>query len=149
MTNNFSKTQRVSMNGFAFFAILTMIVLIAGGCSTLERTKYPEPGIIAVRNNSGVNLSFVSLRGVLTTVGKSVRMGSVSPVPKGATQVFERPSAPPPLPKRVVISWADHAQRQYEKEISLEHIISNSAETIKNTLVFEIGPSGRINVFEE
>jgi len=149
MVNSFSKTERVSMNAFKSFAILSMIVLIAGSCSTEERIKYSEPGIIAVQNNSGISLSVVTLRGVRTSGDKQARMGRISPVPRGATQVFKRPSSPPPLPARVIISWTDYDQRQYEREISLEKILSDPNKQTKDSLIFEIRPSGRINVFKK
>jgi hypothetical protein len=102
-----------------------------------------------VRNTSGISLSVVTLRGVPNSGDKPVRMGSISPVPKGATQLFERPSSPPPLPTRVIISWTDYYQRQYKREISLEKILSDPNTKMKDSLVFEIGPSGRISVFKK
>ena len=76
-------------------------------------------------------------------------MGRISPVPRGATQVFKRPSPPPPLPARVIISWTDYDQKQYEREISLEKILSDPNTQTKDSLVFEIRQFGRINVFKK
>ena len=143
------KAQRYSVNTLTSFVMLSMILFISGSCSVQKRTTYSEPKIISVRNNSGTYLPIVSLREVPDAVGKSVRMGSVSPVPNGATQIVGRPSPPPPLPKQIIISWIDSDQRQYEKEVLLEHILSNSVEPMKDSLVFEIGPFGKINVFCE
>ena len=123
--------------------------VLAGGCSTIQTTKYPEPKIIAVKNNSGTSLSVVTLRGVRTSGDKQVRMGRISPVPKGATQVFNRPSSAPSLPIQVIISWTDYYQRQYEREISLDKILSDPNTQTKEALVFEIRPSGRISVYKK
>ena len=149
MRNNFSKAEKNSCIAILSFAILTGTSLIAGGCSAIIRTNYAEPKIIAVRNSSGINLSVVSLREVRKPGGKSVRMGSISPVQTGITQVINRPSSPPPLPKQIVISWADYAQRQYEREISLEHVLTDPNAQTRDTLVFEITASGGINVYRE
>jgi len=149
MRNNFSKTEEISGIAALSFAILTAASLIAGGCSTIKKTNYAEPRTIAVRNSSGINLSVVSLREVRKPGGKSIRMGAISPVQTGVTQVFNRPSSPPPLPKQVVISWADYVQRQYEREISLEQVLTDPNAQTRDTLVFEITASGRINVYRE
>ena len=126
-----------------------MISMLTAGCSTIQRTKYPEPKIIAVRNNSGISLSVVTLSEVRNSDDTQIRRGSVSPVPRGATQVFKRPSPPPPLPARVIISWTDYDQKQYEREISLEKILSDPNTQTKDSLVFEIRQFGRINVFKK
>ena len=149
MRNNFSKTEEISGIAVMSFAILTAASLIAGGCTAIRRTNYVEPKIIAVRNSSGINLSVVSLKEVRKPGKKSVRMGSISPVQTGVTQVFNRPSSPPPLPKQIVISWTDYAQRQYEREVSLEQVLTDPNAQIRDTLVFEIMSSGRINVYRE
>ena len=149
MINNFSKIEQVSRIKFVSFVILSIVSMMIGSCSTIERTKYPEPTSIGVRNNSGISLSVVTLRGVRTSGDKQVRMGSISPVPRGATQVFKRFSSSPPLATRVIISWTDSYQRQYEREISLDKILSDPDTQTKDSLIFEIRPSGRISVFKE
>ena len=149
MIINFAKTEQTSRISFVSFVILSMISILTGGCSTIQKTMYPEPTTIAVRNNSGISLSVVTLREIRNSDDKQVRMGSVSPVPRGATQVFKRPSSPPPLPAQVIISWTDYDQGQYEQEISLEKILSGPNTQAKDTLIFEIGQFGRINVFKK
>jgi hypothetical protein len=149
MIINFAKTEQISRIVFVSFVIVPMISMLTGGCSTIQKPKYPEPTTIAVRNNSGISLSVVTLREVHNSNNKEVRVGTISPVPRGATQVFKRPSSAPPLPARVIISWTDYDQKQYEREISLEKILSDPDTHTKVTLIFEIRPSVRINVFKE
>ena len=149
MIINFAKTEQISRIVFVSFVILSMISMLTGGCSTMQRSNYTEPKIIAVRNNSGISLSVVTLSEVRNSDDMQFRMGSVSPVPRGATQVFQRPSSAPPLPARIIISWTDYNQRQYERDISLDKILSDPNTQTKDSLVFEIKPSGRINVFKE
>jgi hypothetical protein len=149
MRNNFLEIEDISCIAILSFTILTAPSLILGGCSAIIRTNHTEPKIIAVRNSSGINLSVVSLREVMKSGKKSVRMGSISPVQTGVTQIFNRPSSPPPLPQQVAISWADYAQRQYEREISLKQVLTDPNAKTRDTLVFEITPSGRINVYWE
>jgi len=149
MRNNFFMTKGILVIAVLSYTMFTVVSLIMYGCSTLSVTNYTEPKIIAVRNSSGVNLSFVSLREVRKPGKNSVRMGSISPVRTGVTQVFKRPSSPPPLSKQVVISWADYAQRQYEREISLEQVLTDPNAQTKDTLLFEITATGGINVYRE
>ena len=149
MKINFAKTKQISKTMFMSFVMLSMIIMLVGGCSTMQRSRYPEPTSIAVKNNSGVSLSVVTLRGVRTSGDKQVRVGSISPVLRGATQVFNRPSSAPSLPVRLIISWTDYYQRQYEQEISLDKILSDPDTQTKNSLVFEIRPFGRISVYKK
>ena len=149
MIINFANTEQISKIMFMPFVLLGMISMLAGGCSIIQRTQYSEPTSIAVRNNSGISLSVVTLREARNSDDKQVRMGSISPVPRGVTQVFGRPSSPPPLPARVIISWTDDDQRQYEREILLKKILSDPNTQTKDSLIFEIRPSGRISVFKE
>jgi hypothetical protein len=146
---NFRKTEQISKTIFMSFVMLGMISILTGGCSTIQTTRYPELTSIAVRNNSGISLSDVTFRGVRTSGDKQVRMGRISPVPRGATQVFRRYSSSPPLPGRVIISWTDYYQRQYEQEISLDKILNDPDTQTKDSHIFEIRPSGRISVFKE
>jgi hypothetical protein len=149
MRNNTSRAEEISGIAVLSFTILTVSTLTAGGCSAITGKNYTEPKIIAVRNSSGINISVVSLREVRKSGKNSVRMGSISPVRAGITQVFNRPSEPPPLPKQIVISWTDYAQRQYEREISLEQALIDPNAQTKDTLLFEITANGGINVYRE
>jgi hypothetical protein len=149
MVNIVSRTKQVSIIAVAYLIILSMVSLIASSCSTMGKSKYIEPKNIAVKNSSGNHLSMVSLRGIPGSAKEPVRVGKISPVPIGATQIITRPSSPPPLPKKVIVSWIDSTQRQYDSEISLEEVLINSAVKPTNFLVFEIGFSGRINVYTE
>ena len=149
MRNNFSRSEERSKIALMSFAILTAAGLVAGGCSTIGGTDYAEPRIIIVRNSSGINLAAVSLRGVREPGADSIRVGTISPVGAGVSQVFKRPTQPPPLPKRVVISWAVNAQRRYEREISLERVLTDPDAQTRDSLVFEITASGRVSIYKE
>ena len=150
MINDLSRTGPISKIGFVTMIMLSIVSLLASSCSTLEGLSHSEPKNIAIKNASGNHIFMVSLREVATTTGREpVRMGKISPVPIGTTQIFTRPSSPPPLPKQVVVSWIDSTQRQYDRQISLEKVLSNSSVKSTDFLVFEIGFSGRINVYTE
>ena len=101
---NFAKTEQISKTMFMPFVMLSMISIMTCGCSTIQTNRYPEPKIIAVRNDSGISLSVVTLSEVRNSDDTQIMRGSVSPVPRGATQVFKRPSSAPPLPARIIIS---------------------------------------------
>jgi len=140
-------TQRIHKSPFIKVAVV--LILIGIVFFYVIRTNYAEPKIIAVRNSSKINLSVVSLREVSRPGEKSVRVGMISHIQTGITHVFERPSSPPPLPKQIVISWTDYAQKQYEREISLEQVLTDPNAQTRDTLVFEITASGGINVYRE
>lgn len=132
-----------------FIKVAIVLILVGIVFFYVKSTKYAEPKTIAVRNSSGTNLSVVSLIEVSKPGKKSVRRGVVSPVETGVTMAFERPSSPPPLPKEIVISWTDYAQTQYEREISLEEVLTDPNAQTRDTLVFEITESGGIYVYRE
>ena len=114
-----SRTQRVPINRLGSLVLFGLVAVFADGCSARGRTSSPEPGSIAVLNNSGRHLDRVSLRAVPNRAGMPVRMGSIAPVPKGTIQAVERPTPRPPLPRRLTVRWIVNAQEQYEREISL------------------------------
>ncbi len=142
--------QRIHKSPFIKVSVVLIVLILIGIVFFyVIRTNYAEPKIIAVRNSSKINLSVVSLIEVSKPGKKSIRRGVVSPVETGVTKVFERPSSPPSLPKQIVISWIDDAQKQYEREISLEEVLTDPNAQTRDTLVFEITASGGINVYRE
>jgi len=103
-----------------------------------------EPPILIVRNASGVDLRTVSLRAPAESRAQNPRIGSVSPVPKGASQVFVRPSPPPPLSRELEVTWVDALGASYTRRVSLELALKEATGEPGEALVFEIRPSGAI-----
>jgi hypothetical protein len=60
---------------------------------------FKEPKVIIVRNNSGFDFKEVDIFEVNNRTGGKGRFASISPFPKGMSQVLVRGSSPPPLPE--------------------------------------------------
>ena len=86
-------------------SLLVLCCCIVSACTSMQLTRRAEPGTIVVINNCAVDLVFVSLHAQDSGKrdAKGGRFGSISPVPRGVAQIFDRPSSPPPLPDTPVI----------------------------------------------
>ncbi len=76
-------------------------------------------------------------------------IGSVSPVPRGVSQVFPRPSSPPPLPKEIEVTWEDSRGGTYTRRLSLKPVIQSATGQPGETLVIEISAPGEAAVLPE
>lgn len=126
--------------------VLSLIAVLALGCASGSGSA--EPPVVIVRNLSGVDLAVVSLR----VPGKDSlknRIGAVSPVRRGTTAVFTRPTSRPRLPSEVEVDWIDHQGGRYSERVSLKQALREATGEITEALVFEIGPSGTIRVYCE
>lgn len=127
--------------------LLSFVAVLALGCASGSSGR-AEPPVVIVRNLSGVDLAVVSLR----APGKSRledRIGAVSPVRRGTTAVFTRPTSRPRLPSEVEVDWIDHQGGRYSERVSLKQALREATGEITEALVFEIGPSGSIEVYCE
>ena len=129
--------------------LLLIFVLMAVGCTSLSTDKRAEPKIIVIRNSTNIDLKVVSLREAGKPGLNRVRFGSISPVPRGISQEVGRPSSPPPLPDTVEVAWTDHQGREHVKRVSLKQARNSQTGEGEEALVFEIRPSGIVNVFRE
>ena len=147
MTYKIRLSERNLHKTFEFIAIITIVLLLSDGCFPVKMAKYHEPSIIAIRNNSGNHISNVSFNEMSVSAKQPVRIGSVSPVLNGTTQIFERPSSPPPLPERVIVSWTSPDNELHEQEVLLKKILADPNAQANEILIFELSPSGRVSVF--
>jgi hypothetical protein len=97
-----------------------------------------------VRNNSGVDLATVSLRGLARADGLADSFGMISPVPRGTSQILGRRSASFPLPSVVEVAWTDERDRSYTRKIALERLLQKVTDTSRKALVLEIRPDGEL-----
>ena len=133
----------------ARWLLLALMLGMPVGCASMSRQSQTEPPIIIVRNASGVDLRTVSLRAAGDSGEADLRVGSVSPVPKGASQVFARPSSRAPLPMELEVAWVDAFAASYTRQVSLEPALKEATGAPGEALVFEIRPSGAIAVYCE
>lgn len=112
------------------------------GCRAASPQRHREPPVIVVYNNGPVGLRVVSLSAASGSGSEPARIGSVSPVPRGASQVFGRPTDAPPLPPVVEVSWTDDLGQDYTRKVVLEAVLREATGEPGEALVFEIRPAG-------
>jgi hypothetical protein len=129
-------------------AAAVLVLLSLSSCASLPVGGGGEPRIIAVRNRSGVDIATVTLRE--SVPGKQVSgFGSLSPVPAGVSQVYVRPTDPPPFPRTVSVEWVDESGGTHVRELSLSKALRSAAGGEDEVLVFEIWPAEEVLVLIE
>ena len=127
-------------------AILAIMHLLS--CASLPIGGGEEPRIIVVRNRSGADIDTVTLREASPGQHAS-GFGSLSPVPVGVSQVYVRPTDPPPFPRTVAVEWVDSEGRMHVRELSVSKALRSATGGGDEALVFEIWPAEEVLVFIE
>jgi len=128
------------------FALLGPLI----GCSSRPSQPVVQtPVVIVVRNNCGVELRTVSLYGLAGPDSLADSYGTISPVPRGTTQILGRQSAAFPLPSIVELVWTDDRERQYRRKIAIERLLRQAPGQDKKTLIFEIRPAGELVAYAQ
>jgi hypothetical protein len=124
------------------------ILALLSACASLPVAGGGEPRIIVVRNRSGVDIATVTLRE--SVPGQRVSgFGSLSPVPAGVSQVYVRPTDPPPFPRTVAVEWLDESGGTHVRELSLSKALRSATGGDDEVLVFEIWPAEEVLVLIE
>jgi len=105
--------------------------------------------VIVVRNNCGIDLRTVSLYSLMKPDGLADSYGTISPVPRGTTQILGRQSAAFPLPNIVELVWTDEREQQYRQKIAIERLLRQAPGQDKKTLIFEIRPAGELVAYAQ
>lgn len=114
------------------------------GCVSLYLAEKVEPGTIIIRNACGKELVVVTL--ISADEKRPKRFGAVSPVLKGASTIFGRPSNPPALPDTIMVKWEDISGKRYERKVALKKLLRESKGNQGEQLVFTIFSGGRVGV---
>jgi hypothetical protein len=130
---------RAALHRFATLALVAAALVIPA-CSTLPLGGGKEPPEIVVRNRSGADIATVSLREKSWSSNRAARFGSLSPVPKGVSQSYVRPSNPPRFPREVTVEWVDADGRTLRRDVSVGNALRDATGVPGEALVFEIGP---------
>ncbi len=130
--------------------ILSRLLLFAVpvACSTLPIGTVTEPPVIIVRNSTGADLAKATLSEAAGG-NRAFQYGSISPVPRGASQIFVRPTKPQKLPKTVNLEWIDDQGIRHSRELSLMKVLQTATGTKGEAIVFDIWPRGDVSVFLE
>lgn len=132
---------------FAGLVAAGLMASLLPGCGAASLQQRREPSVVVVYNNSDMGFRVVSLRVAPESGTKSARIGSVSPVPRGASQVFGRPTGAPPLPRVAEISWTDDHGRDYTRKVALDAVLRDATRECGDVLVFEVRPFGDLAVY--
>ena len=138
---------RRACDGWAFLlglAGLAVAGLSAGCTSQSPQARERPPVVITVRNNSGIDLRTVSLCGPARADGQADSLGTISPVPRGTSQVLGRWSAAFPWPRVVEIAWTDDHDQNYTRKIALGRLLQQVSDAGRKALVLEIRPAGEL-----
>jgi hypothetical protein len=124
-----------------------VFVFVAPACSHTWIGRGAEPPTIMVRNSSGADLAEVSLSEAAG--GSASRYGSISPVPRGASQVFGRGTNPQQFPRTVNLEWIDSQGSSHSRELSLKKVLRAATGTKGEALIFDINSQGNVDVYLE
>jgi hypothetical protein len=144
------RSSRRVRDGWAFLLGLASLAALALpiGCTSRSLRPQPQPPVtIVVRNDCGIDLRTVSLRGPALADGQANWLGTISPVPRGTRQILGRRSAAFPWPSVVEVVWTDDRQREYSRKIALELLLKQATGTGPKTLTVEIHPDGELAVY--
>jgi len=130
-------------------AILFTAALTVLACSTLPIGATAEPSVIVIRNRSNIDIATVTLRETSRSPDRALRFGSISPVPRGVSQMYIRPKDAPHFPKTVTLEWTDEQGRTLSRDVSLKSALRSATGAEGETLVFEIDPYEDVFVFVE
>jgi len=127
------------------WSLALALALSAAGCVSPHG---PAPAQILVRNSSGADVEYVWLQEVPAEGASTVRMGMVSPLPRGATQIVDRHASAPPLPAEVELSWLPSRGANRTQRLSLAPL-ADAPDVGRRALVFELLPDGSFRVSVE
>ena len=141
--------------------LLVLVALAAGvsgalpaGCASpapsADRAAGPlhgEPGIIAVRNDSGAPILWVRLEATGGTGAR--RVGEVAPLPIRAQQELTRGAGAARLPDEWTVTWRDASGQDRTATLSLLRIKAAGDYSPSDRLVIRFGPRGAVEVYVE
>ena len=122
--------------------------LLLSSCASLPLVGGKEPRTIVIRNRSGSDIDTVTLREA-GSGSPAARYGSISPVPKGVSQEYVRPTNPPSFPRTITIEWVDDEGKTHARDLALSKALRSATGSREEALVFEIGPFEDVLVFIE
>ena len=134
--------------GWAIFLTAEMM-----GCTLIPGNRGTEPAVLIIRNHSGQDIDTVTVSAAQGNAASGRRYGSISPVPRGASQVFVRPRSAPRLPKHLRLAWDIPGGKQIVREVALKPALggrpSSRPAVDSMALVFEIRADHSVETYAE
>ena len=124
---------------------------ILQGCAAFSPGRGPDPEVLVIRNRSGRDIKTATLSAA--GAGAGWRYGSISPVPRGASQTYVRPDSAPRLPAHLRLAWETAGEGAFSREVSLTRLPeaphSDPESGGLEALVFEIRPDDAVDVYRD
>jgi len=140
--------RRLSCHRLTYLLSLVTLGSLNGCASQLSQAIVRPPVVIVVRNDSGIDLRSVSLRGPNQPDGQAKSYGTISPVPRRTSQILGRSTAFP-LPAVADLVWTDEQDHSYTRQIALERLLHLVPAAGGRALVLEIRPAGEVTAYSE
>lgn len=137
----------ISIKKYGLNLLLLLLLGTLFGCAAPKPKNSRIVDTIILKNSTGEYIHQVSISKDFSD--PAVKVGSVSPLPINAQQVFERPSNAKKMPNTLQIHWITEANRLYKKEISIEDLLLSVSEKEHPTLVLDFHMHGVINAYIE
>ena len=132
---------------FLSLLICLLYCLVNMSCTGVSARKKNEPAVFFIRNSSGHYIEEVVIHGD-RQANRHTRMGAISPLPAGVTQVFGRPSNAPGLPGKINICWGADAANLFCKKTEISSVLKSSYGP-GNAIVIDILSASEVKVYLE
>lgn len=126
-------------------SLLLAWLLVLQGCSSLEQHSSRGPSAIGVLNSSGIHIQQISFHAPASAGKAGYRVGLISPLPEGITQVLGRGSQPRPLPQLGVLSWVDVSGQTRSRTIDPGILTNQPSGAADEMLLIEVLADGRVS----
>jgi len=130
------------------YGLKLLLLLLLGtlfGCAAPKPTNPRIVDTIILKNSTGEYIHQVAISKDFSN--PAAKVGSISPLPINAQQIFERPSNAKKLPNTLQIHWVTVANKLHKKEISIKDLLLSVSEKEHLILVFDFHMHGVINVY--
>jgi hypothetical protein len=131
------------MKAFGIWMTLIAIVFVCGCASGGLRSSGKEPPFIGIANLTSAPIRQVSLSKVGDT-SREGSFGSVSPVPVGAVQLFERRTDRPRMPSEAQVTWITVYGRTQTRVIVLQEALDLATGAANEALIIELRRDGAV-----
>jgi len=135
--------HRHFLSPWVMTAFLAAILLT--GCSGSFSTK-SEPTAFVVRNLTDQHIHSFSLKAPSANKYRSSRYGKIAPVPRGAAQIYLRPSSAPPLPGQLVAEWVMGTGTVHSILVVFSDLFKSGWSPTARVLYFDLYPEGQLSI---
>lgn len=126
--------------------ITALISFIINACAGFSNHQSREPRTIIIRNSTDMFIEEVLISAIKSS-SRYTRIGAVSPVPSGVSQVIGRSADAPELPNDVIICWLTRVGRKCQNS-DLRLVLKQSSGP-EDAIVIEVLSFNEVKVHLE